>query len=575
MAIRTAKAMVEEVPQVATSSIGNLAKCREDHSEREVHSIAKRFSLTIPVPLSQVQIGGDSLIPFIKMSAWVNFIFKYNLWHRLCGLRRPDMIRCGEIWKSFWSRYKGVNPGHEIFQRPGHDFSRTCGLLLHGDEGRSLRKSALMVVSCHSILGFGLSTAKQKLKKKYVAQKLNYEEPSWTTRFLLSVLPKQYCNEDNETCWESDPFQDLMAAISQDLRDLFDQGIETPEGRFYFCIVNVMGDWPFEQKCGNLARSYLNTSKAASSRTAPKGICHLCCADMPHCSWENFDDFPPTWLPTVNTVSAFSEPPAVLQLPKNNDFEESLFYFDLFHAWHIGAGKTFLASCLSLLISSPAYQGGIDLRCEQVTADYAEWSRSTGFRCQLRKISKAKLGGLSSTAYPTGCWSKGSKTRVLMKFFIAACLKYQDAVQGDILFQLAQRAATRMEQFLHGIYSWEIWIPSDEAKPIIEAGLSFLKIHYTAVKIAYARKVLLFQLMPNYHRIHHLMWEMYWQAQQLDWVLNPLFAATQSDEDFIGRPSRVSRRVSPRLTIERTLQRSLLATYSQYINVGALILDQL
>ena len=76
MAIRTAKAMVEEVPQVATSSIGNLAKCREDHSEREVHSIAKRFSLTIPVPLSQVQIGGDSLIPFIKMSAWVNFIFK-------------------------------------------------------------------------------------------------------------------------------------------------------------------------------------------------------------------------------------------------------------------------------------------------------------------------------------------------------------------------------------------------------------------------------------------------------------------------------------------------------------------
>lgn len=563
---------MEEVPQVASSSVGQLAKFREDHSERDVQKLSKKMKLTLPIPLSDVQVGGE-MVPMLRMTDWSKFIFQHNLWHRLCGLDEPDMKRCSAIWERFWGRYRQINPGHEIFQRTGHDLSRTCALMLHGDEGRSRRKSALMVLSAHSVLGYGLSTSKRKQKTKYLAQKLNYEQPTWTTRFLLSVLPKQYYNEENETTGDSDPFQDLMHGASQDLRVLYDNGIETSEGRFFFCIVNVMGDWPFIQKCGNLARSFLNISKAASSKTAAKGICHLCRADIGDVVWEDFQTEPPTWLPTVNTLCAFSEPPAALILPKNNSFPESLFSFDLFHAWHIGAGKTFLASCLSMLISCSAYDGGIDLRCERVTADYAEWSNSTGIRCQLRRITKAKLGGLSSTSYPVGTWSKGSTTTCLMKFFLHACAKYQEHVDNDVLMQLAQRAALRIDEFLRRLYSWELWIPSEKAKPIIAAGYSFLKIHGCAVKVAYTRKILLFHLMPNYHRIHHILYEMTWQSNHATHVLNPLYASTQADEDFIGRPSRISRRVSPRLCIQRTLERSLQAAYAQYINKGVLIKD--
>lgn len=402
-------------------------------------------------------------------------------------------------------------------------------------------------------------------------QKLNYEKPTLTTRYVISVLPKHYYNEENAGDWEIDPFQELSAAITEDLRDLYDNGIDTPDGRFYFCVVNVMGDWPFIQKIGNLSRSYLNISKAATSRTAPKGICHICKADMVGVIWEDFESQPPTWLPTVNTLSAFSEPPSILRLPKNNDFPEAMLAWDLFHAWHIGAGKTFLASCLSLLISSTAYEGSIDLRCQSVTADYAEWSRSTRNRCQLRVINKAKLGGLSSTSFPVGCWSKGSTTTCLTKFFLAMCQKYQQHVDNDVLFQLAQRAAVHVDTFLRGLYSWELWIPSEHARSIIDAGLSFLKIHGYAVKVAFARQRLLFHLMPNYHRMHHILWDMHTQSCTCKYILNPLYAATQSDEDFIGRISRTSRRVSPRLTIKRTLQRTLLSTYAQYVKIGAFI----
>ena len=570
--------MVDEIPEAASSSVGRLAVCHEDHSERDVdHSerdvqrVSKRFKLTLPLPLSEAQVGHETL-PFIRMTDWARFILQHNLWYRLCGLTESDPERCCKIWSAFWERYRCINPQHEIFQDPSRDLSRTCGLLLHGDEGRSLRKSALMVIATHSILGFGLSTSKPKQKSKYLAQKLNYEQPTWTTRFLLSVLPKQYYNDENEGEWDSDPFQDLMKSISDDLRTLFDHGIQTAEGTFSFCIVNVMGDWPFIQKCGDLSRSYLNISKAASSKAPAKGICHLCTADMAGVVWENFEAEPPTWLATVNTLSAVGES-SVLVLPKNDDFPESMFAFDLFHAWHIGAGKTFLASCLSLLIQSTVYEGSIDLRCETLSGDYRNWSNETGTRCQLRKITKAKLGGLSSTTFPVGAWSKGSTTTVLMKFFLHMCAKHQEHINHDLLLQLAQRCAMNMDDFLRGVYSYELWIASKKAKPIIAAGLTFLKLHAVAVRVAHSRKKLLFQLMPNYHRIHHMLWDMHTQCLNHKVVMNPLYAATQSDEDFIGRPSRVSRRVSPRLTVQRTLQRSLLATYAAYVEVGALIRD--
>ena len=50
----------------------------------------------------------------------------------------------------------------DVFSRDGQDgfdISRRCGLLLHGDEGRSLRKRAILILSCHSILRYGIRTS--------------------------------------------------------------------------------------------------------------------------------------------------------------------------------------------------------------------------------------------------------------------------------------------------------------------------------------------------------------------------------------------------------------------------------
>ena len=142
---------------------------------------------------------------------------------------------------------------------------------------------------------------------------------------------------------------------------------------------------------------------------------------------------------------------------------------------------------------------------------------------------------------------------------------------GDRIVELTYHAISSMNRFVGGIYGWEIWIPSHEAATLATTGLHFLKFQGRAAIEAYHIDRRLFLAMPNLHRLHHIFLDMQEQSQSAQFVLNPLALSTQADEDFIGRPSRLSRRVSPRLTILRTLQRSLLAARASYVNAGFLI----
>ena len=67
-----------------------------------------------------------------------------------------------------------------------------------------------------------------------------------------------------------------------------------------------------------------------------------------------------------------------------------------------------------------------------------------------------------------------------------------------------------------------------------------------------------FPIMPKLHCLAHVAVELRKQADQSFWVQNPLSASVQLQEDFIGRPSRVSRRVNVRQIHRNVLHRSLI-----------------
>jgi len=582
MAVRTAKAVQQEVPEVARSSLGRLADIKEKNAERDVHKLTSKFKLTLPIPMSSFKAGWETF-QYLKMSSWAYFLLSRNLWHHLAGLESPDMPKCQQSWSLFWERFRQVRPGHEIYRRPGFDFSRCCALLLHGDEGRSLRKAAVLILAAHSILGYGTRTS--STSRKAELHKLNYKKTTWITRFLLGVLPKAFYSMDGDDGggsereneeFQSDIYENLLNAIATDLRNLFDHGIVSPlDGqRYFFCTLNVMGDWPFIQRSGHLARSFFNAAKHAKpTKTDPKGICHRCLADRPGVLWEDFQSQVPPWLASMNTESPFTSEPSLLLLPHVQEDPAELFAWDLFHTWHLGCAKVFLGTAVIVLATSALFVGGVEKRLEAVTERFLTWCDEKCLKPHLRKLSKETMSWTTTTTYPSGVWSKGHTARVLNKWFISECEANTRAVRADVLLTTVYKCAVSIETFLRGLYSYELWIPSAAAIEISSHGLSFLRLYGHGAKQSYDMTRRLFLMQPNLHRLHHIAWHLGEDARKMDFVPNPLAWSTQPEEDYIGRPSRVSRRVSPRLPIQRTIQRSLIAAHAAYRDAGLFIGD--
>ena len=332
-----------------------------------------------------------------------------------------------------------------------------------------------------------------------------------------------------------------------------------------------MGDWPWMVKAGCLGRSFHNAAKRQSSRAAPKGICHNCCADMEGYPWEDWCSETPKWIESINTSSPFLRRPALLEtLPCDPSDEPGYFSHDLFHAWHIGAGKSFLSSAVVALASSDLYDGSQQARIERVSEAYSTWCKNNHESPTLKKFTLANVGWTGNT-YPSGTWSKGATTTCIMKWFLAECEANMDAVRRNHILFSAYKAAWFMNSFLKGVYSFEVWIPSSEALILATHGMNFLKQFGYTVRLCSESSKLLFIQMPNFHRLHHLFYSMKVQAGRGRYALNCLALATQCDEDFIGRPSRVSRRVNQRTIIKRTLQRSLIAAYAKYVETRRIV----
>ena len=153
--------------------------------------------------------------------------------------------------------------------------------------------------------------------------------------------------------------------------------VDTKTGRKGFmAVLNVVGDWSFLHKCGRLKRSYNDMTKSGvdpgsaeaaeaavqnkkRKRKEPAGICHLCRAGQIKVPFEEIHSKCPAWLPTMHQQTPWDVPPALSRLDHETGKAASLFAFDLFHAFHLGVGKTHVASCLAAL--TDCEEGNVDV----------------------------------------------------------------------------------------------------------------------------------------------------------------------------------------------------------------------
>ena len=565
-AIRTARDIVADVADAGIAlpdtGIQDLARCPEKHSEQGVQRVCREFGLELNVP--QVMVPGTE-IPALKLTDWVKLLLQHDLWHTTVGLRKADEQRTRRIWRRFWNIYRSYHSAHPIFQLEAEkkiDLSRCAAFIFHGDEGRSLKKKPLFVANFFSALGRGTSESVTAQKRKYIKMKINYRGPSFATRYLAGVLPKQKYGKSEEN------LRALLQFCADECVELTRHGVVGPRGvKHHVALLRVCGDWPFLIKAGNLRRGF-NRGAKSEEATSSAGICHLCQAGQFPYPYEQLATQTPRWLGTMNQESPFSSPPELLDVPHDEARAAEFFEPDAWHAWHLGVAKSFLGSVLVLVMET--FPGSSEpARYQALTDHFLAWCKVHNRRPYISKIDATTTSRTNKRTYPKGHWNKGETSTTLMRWFESWCQEFQPTAP---LLAASWKAARCINRAWSALYKQDFWIPAKTAKAIGMDILEFLRLYAYLAKSAFDQDECLFSLLPKAHMIHHVgLTALVLPAQKHDLIINPLAWGCQMSEDFIGRPSRISRRVSCRQTIERTLSRYLRSVHAIWVQEGFIV----
>ena len=396
----------------------------------------------------------------------------------------------------------------------------------------------------------------------------NYHGHTMTSRFLLAALPKVLYTGENDQV-----FTDIMQFVSDEVQHMFSSGVVDAlgkRGRFHMVLTHISGDWPFLADSGCFERSFRKVQKQKNQQRHI-GICHLCAAGR-DCDFEQLNTVRPQWLETMFTLRLHAdgcEPSPFERVPHIPGELAALWSFDTFHTMHLGVCKSFLASCIALL-SELQPESAIDGRFSSLSDRYLEWCKAARQRPRVSKLSKELIGWVSTTMYPNGTWHKGALSSTLMAWF--QHLYETESASWPPMLQEAGEACLACNSFLKGLYDGEAWLEPTVARRIADQGRAFLT-HYTRLARASLKDgCLLWVLQPKHHSMHHLVLYLYYGSQRGS-VLNCLCFSTQADEDFIGRPSRLSRRVTPKPlnSSHRVLERYLQSSYAQWVAEGYIL----
>lgn len=271
-----------------------------------------------------------------------------------------------------------------------------------------------MILSVHGALGKGCrrSTSDDPLK-------LNLVGNTFLTHYLFCAMPIYLYNE----CPEA--FYMMLDIQAEEFKNLFETGMVINNRRFFICCLGVKGDSPYISKAGMMERSFTRRPTRPSSKKAATGICHLCLAgkedfevDVP---FEEYGVELPGWLPTVGLVKPWANPSPLLKIPFKHGVESAeFFHFDLFHNWHSGMGKYYIAS--AVIVCMELINLSIDGAFEFLSEDFMAYCRKKKESPYHKKLTKSLFGVEGSFKdCPDAGWSKGDFTRLLCQWFEDYC----------------------------------------------------------------------------------------------------------------------------------------------------------
>ena len=108
------------------------------------------------------------------------------------------------------------------------------------------------------------------------------------------------------------------------------------------------------------------------------------------------------------------------------------------------------------------------------------------------------------------------------------------------------------------LYNSGFWIRSSKAVSLGNMIFRFLSLYAKCAEITLHQKKKRFGITPKLHMMAHCAHDLVSQGENpnCDWAMSPLSSTNQIQEDFIGRPARISRRVNIRSIHSSLMMRS-------------------
>jgi hypothetical protein len=267
---------------------------------------------------------------------------------------------------------------------------------------RGLKRLAFFLLSWQGVLGRG-SSKQVNTRAVPDGMALNFLGSSYSTRLLFGGMSKRSYAK-NESL-----FKKFMGAFCENASSLETDGFTYEQQTWRLCWIGSLGDWPYHVKSGNLIRNFNCVSKRAISAADPTGICHLCLGGCKNYPWED-TGMNASWIETMEDLpEAWDVDSALLIIIRYIGCRQKAYRFDVWHCWHLGIGKDFIACTLVIclnFVDAPSAEKKFEKLDLHLAAFLKDQKKEEGlsFTC----LTQQKLSYNKFTDWPKGAWQKAA-----------------------------------------------------------------------------------------------------------------------------------------------------------------------
>ena len=476
--------------------------------------------------------------------------------------------------RNFWNSFRQSHPHHELYLSPHLQcMERVLPIILHGDEGRGLKKGKVMVTSLQSPLGstprprlpcdccevlsraphlpqygvgddpdpYSLSPEAQACLRE---QNTNYRGSTWLSRWLLFSLGSWIYLKRPEI------LETMVARVASDLRSLFFEGVEIQGRRFYAACIGVKGDLDYHRQVYALLRSYAHVGTHHTG-----SICHACLAGGQGPMFEDYSELP-GWVLTNFASRPWDTnipAPSLVQIPSYPAPEE-LIQLDPFHVLKMGVGRSVAGGILVFLcrrkyFDYPGSTTNFPDRLDRAHTSFRMFCSAEKLYPALRSFSKAFLNMKSFASAP---WTatKGADTMLMirwLRFFLALTLQSNAEPQDVPVLKLMLAVCEAMLSMTRIMHTHGIWMDRVCGRRLYIEIMRVLRGYQLLGSRCLSLSYRAFIQKPKNHALHHIGWKIREQLSQgAAFVLNPETFSCEPDQDYIGRVARLSRKLDVR-----------------------------